>query len=138
MTQLSGSAITNEVNTVLIVPADTASFFRTGELTGTKTPLDSYCSEYWPILDYFGLTSENWMFRLVNLNRAGTKKNPKIICFCHHSHSPPRRQSLPCLQPLPFCELQSPHLLQLLLPRLFTSPFSVFLQLFSFSVLWFF
>ena len=51
------------------------------------------------------------------------QKNLKIISFCHHSHSPPRRRSLLCLQPLPFCQSQSPHLLQLLLPHLFTSLF---------------
>ena len=122
-----------------LIPYRTGHFFRTVELTGIQTPLDSYCSKYWSILDSFGHTGENWMFWPVNLNRANTKKkNPKIINFCHYSHSPPRRRSLPCLQPLPFCQLHFPHLLQLLLPRLFTSQFSVFLQLFSFFVLWFF
>ena len=51
--------------------------YRTGELTGTKTPLDSYCFKYRPILNCFGITGENWMFRPVNLNRAGTKKKKK-------------------------------------------------------------
>ena len=66
--------------------------YRTGELTGTKTPLDSYCFKYRPILNCFGITGENWMFRPVNLNRAGTKKKKKktqkssvfVITAIHH------------------------------------------------------
>ena len=117
-----------------------AGLFCIDELNNTKTPLDSYRSEYWLTSNCFGLTGKNWMFRPVNLNWATKQiqKNPKIICFCHHSHSPPRRRSLPCLQSLPFCQSQSPHLLRLFLPRLFTSSISIFLQLFSFFVLWFF
>ena len=101
-----------------------AGLFCIDELNNTKTPLDSYRSEYWLTSNCFGLIGKNWMFRPVNLNWAGTKqiqKNPKIICFCHHSHSPPHRRSLPRLRPLPFGQSQSPHLLQLLLPHLFFS-----------------
>ena len=58
-----------------LIPYHTGHFFRTVELTGIQTPLDSYRSKYWSILDSFSHTGENCMFWPVNLNRANTKKN---------------------------------------------------------------
>ena len=54
-----------------------AGLFCIDELNNTKTPLDSYRSEYWLTSNCFGLTGKNWMFRPVNLNWAGTKQIQK-------------------------------------------------------------